>query len=149
MRAYEGAAQKVTTAAAGPIVTFVEPAAGRRAYIVEMGIFVVTAVAGEVGLGLPGNTPAGALTGTTVQAIDPSDEAGTGVLVTSFATTQPTVPANFRRRIQLPAVIGAGIVWAWDKGEFEVPVNAFNQCPVLWQISTAIVTYDVYVKVVE
>ena len=148
-RTYEAAVTKTTTAAAGPIATFVQPSGGRRSSVLELGIFVVTAVAGEVGLGLPGNTPAGALTGTTVTPNDPSDETGTGVLVTSFATTQPTAPANFRRRVQLPAVIGAGIVWSWERGEVEIPVNTFNQGLLLWQISSAIVTYDVYIRVAE
>jgi hypothetical protein len=148
-RNYEAAVQKTTGAAAGIIACFVEPSGGRRATVMELGISATTAVAGEIALGLPGNTPSGTLTGTTVTPNDPGDETGTGVLVTSFATTQPTAPANNRRRFQLPAVIGAGIVWTWNEGELIVPVNAFNQGLLVWQLSSAAVTYDVYIKVKE
>jgi hypothetical protein len=147
-RVYEAAVTKTTGAAAGPIAN---PIAGtRRASILEIGFFATTAVAGEVGLGRSAGTAVGALTGTLVQAGDTSDEAGTTTLTTSFATTQPTAPTNFTRRIQLPATIGAGIIWTWAPGELIIPatsplVNPFT----IWQISSAAVTYDVYVKVLE
>ena len=151
MRTYEAAINRATSAAAGPIATLVEPSGGRRSSLLELGIFVGSAPASgpEVGIGLPGNTPAGTLTGTTVTANDPTDETGTGVLVTTFGTTQPTAPASFRRRILLPAVIGAGIVWTWERGEIAIPINAFNQGLVIWQITALVVTYDVYVKLSE
>lgn len=146
-RIYEAGATKTTTAAAGPIVT---PIAGtRRASILEIGVFATTAVAGEVGLGRSAGTAAGALTGTLVQAGDPSDEAGTATLTTTFATTQPTAPSNFMRRIQLPATIGAGVIWTWAPGELVIPASSLVNPLTIWQISSAAVTYDVYIKVLE
>jgi hypothetical protein len=139
---YEVGLQKTTGAAAGPIETLLTPA-GTRAVVREIGVFATTAVAGEVGLGKPAANGSGAATGTLGQACDWADVAALTTLVTSFATTQPTAPTNFFRRIQLPAVIGAGIIWSWDRGEFIVPVSSNL---VIWQLSAAAVTYDVYVK---
>lgn len=142
MALYEVGLQKTTGAAAGPIETLVT-AAGSRAKIEEIGVFATTAVAGEVGLGRPAANGAGTLTGTLGQALDPADAASVTTLVTSFGTTQPTAPTNFMRRIQLPATIGAGVIWTWNISELIVPVSANL---VIWQISAAAVTYDVYVK---
>ena len=142
---YEVGLTKTTTAAAGPITTLLT-AAGSRAVIREIGIFATTAVAGEVGIGRPAAVGTGAATGTLGQSLDSADVASLTTLVTSFATTQPTAPTNFFRRIQLHAVIGAGIVFVWEPQEFIVPISANL---VIWQISTAIVTYDTYVKWAE
>lgn len=139
---YEVGLSKTTGTAAGPITTLLTPS-GTRAVVREIGVFATTAVAGEVGLGKPAANGSGAATGTLGQACDWADVAALTTLVTSFATTQPTAPTNFFRRIQLPAVIGAGIIWSWDRGEFIVPVSSNL---VIWQLSAAAVTYDVYVK---
>ncbi len=146
-RVYEAGVSKLTSAAAGPIATFI--AGTRRASVLELGIFTTTAVAGEVGIGRAANTAAGALTGTLVQAMDTSDEAGTATLTTTFGTTQPTAPTNFMRRIQLPATIGAGVIWTWAPGELMIPASSLVNPFTIWQISTAAVTFDVYVKVLE
>jgi hypothetical protein len=144
-RIYEAGAQKISGAAAGQILSVTTGT--RRASILELGIFAVTAVAGEFGLGRAGGTGA-TPTSVLVQAADSADEAGTSNL-TSYSTgiTAPTV---FMRRVQLPATIGAGVIWTWAPGEFTVPASITTVgAPVLWQISTAAVTYDVYVKVLE
>lgn len=146
-RIYEAGVTKTTGAAAGPIITIAT--GSRRASVLELGIFAVTAVAGEVGIGRPANTPSGALTGTLVQAGDGADEAGTTTATTAWATTQPTAPTNPMRRIQLPAVIGAGIVWSWAPGELMVPASAAATAIVVWQFSSSAVAYDVYIKVLE
>jgi hypothetical protein len=143
---YEAGAQCITTAAATDIATILT-AAGSRAIIREVGISAVTAVAGEVGIGYPaanGATSAGAVLG---QALDKADTASVTSLVRNNAgagwTTHPTAPTVPMRRFQLPAVIGAGVVWVWEPGELIVPISSNF---VIWQFSTAIVTYDVYVK---
>lgn len=144
-RVYEAGAQKVSAASASQILSLITGT--RRASILEFGVFAVTAVAGEIGLGRAtgtGSTP----TSVTVQAMDSADEAGTSSL-TSYASGI-AAPSNFMRRIQLPATIGAGVIWTWAPGEFTVPASTTTSgAPVLWQISTAAVTYDVYVKVLE
>lgn len=142
---YEVGLSKTTGAAAGPITTLVT-ASGSRAVVREIGVFATTAVAGEIGIGRPAAAGSGTLTGTLGQALDSADVAALTTLVTSFGTSQPTAPTNFFRRCQLPAVIGAGIVWVWEPQEFVLPVSANL---VIWQISTAAVTYDTYVKWAE
>jgi len=142
---YEVGLQKTTGAAAGPIVTILT-ASGSRAVLRELGVSATTAVAGEIGIGKPAANGSGTATGQLGQAIDTADVASLTTLVTSFATTQPTAPTVPYRRFQLPAVIGAGIVWVWEPQEFVIPVSANF---VVWQFSTAAVTYDVYAKWAE
>jgi hypothetical protein len=149
---YEIAAKITTNAGAAAIGTIVT-AASPRAEIREIGCFTTTAVAGEIGLGRPAANPTGALTGgITVLPTDSADAAGATILGpnngsnTSWATTQPTAPTNFFRRVQLPGNIGAGFIWVWGQGELMVPVSSFL-C--VWQISVLAVTYDLYVKIIE
>lgn len=142
---YEVGLQKTTGAAAGPIVTLVT-AAGSRAVIREIGIFATTAVASDIGIGRPAAVGAGAATGTLGQALDSADVAAVTTLATSFATTQPTAPTNVFRRFQLPATIGAGVVFVWEPQEFILPISANL---VIWQFSAAAVTFDAYVKWAE
>jgi hypothetical protein len=142
---YEVSLQKTTGAAAGPIVTLLT-GSGSRVVLRELGIFATTAVAGEIGLGKPAANGAGTATGTLGQPIDSADVAGLTTLVTSFGTTQPTAPTNFFRRMQLPATIGAGVIWVWEPQEFVIPISSNL---VVWQISAAAVTYDVYAKWAE
>jgi len=146
------AAVTVTTGALAEHIATIFPATP-RAEIRELGIYVASAVAGEIGLGRPAAQAAGTISGgVTVQAGDPADAAGATILApqngsnTTFGTTQPTAPTNFMRRMQLPGVIGAGMVWAWGPGEM-IATSAAQL--VLWQVSTAAVTYKVYAKIVE
>jgi hypothetical protein len=141
-----GVTAALTTATA---IATVLTGSSPRAEIREIGVFAATAAAGEVGLGRPAANGTGAGTGTLVQAGDPADAAGVTTLVpgpTGFATLQPTAPTNFMRRIQLPAVIGSGIVWSWGPGELIVAVSSNL---VIWQIGATTVTYKVYVKIIE
>lgn len=86
-----------------------------RPRIQEMGMFCNAATASSIGIGHPGNTATP--TGPTVgQAVDVNDQTSLASLSTTW-TTAPTVPAQFFRRIVLPATIGAGIVWVWNRGE--------------------------------
>ena len=133
---YEAAVTLATGALAEHIATIFP--ATPRAEIREIGIFVGSAAAGEVGLGRPAAAAAGTIAGgVTVQPGDPADAAGATILApqngtnTTFGTTQPTAPANFMRRMPLPAIIGAGIVWSWGPGEM-IAGSAANQL-VIWR----------------
>jgi len=139
---YEAGVAHTTGAAAGHVATVVTTAA-ERVEIMEIGVFATTAVAGEVGLGRPAAIGTGTTGGQLGVAMDSADVAATASLTGAFGTLQPTAPTNIMRRIQLPAVIGAGVVWTWNRGEFIVPVSA-NLC--VWQFSAAAVGYDCYVK---
>jgi hypothetical protein len=143
MQLYEVGLTKTTAAAAGPIVTLLTSATARPD-IREIGIFIApTAAAATIGLGRPAAAGTGTATGTLGQALDAGDPAATCTLVTSFATTQPTAPTNFMRRIDLPATVGAGVVWTYPPNTFNVPVSSNF---VIWQLSAVAVTYDIYVQ---
>jgi hypothetical protein len=150
---YEAGLQKVTTAAAVAIASIVPAtlASGTRMPEVrEIGIFNVSGVAAEVGIGYPAALGTGGVTTTeTVQALNPTDPAGHTALVTVYTTLQPTAPTNYMRRFELQPVIGAGVIFTWNPGEFALWAGATINAPVIFQISTAIVTYDISVKVAE
>jgi hypothetical protein len=145
--------QKVTTAAAGPVVSVVPPsltaASGDMPEIREIRIFNQSGVAAELGTGLPAAIGTGAITGGTVQALNQLNIAGRTQMATSFATTQPTAPTNFYDREELQAVVGAGMIFTYAPGEWKLWVGAAIPHVVLWQISALAVTYDVTVKVAE
>lgn len=134
--------QKVTTAAAGPIVAL-RSGSARDIRVFEVGISAVTAAAGEVGLGRPaaaGVTP-GTATGPIAagNSYDSASVVGTTIIDASWATP-PTAPTVAWKRFQLPATIGAGVIWTFPTG-IVVPTSGTI---VLWQFSAAAVTYDVY-----
>ena len=148
---YEAALQKVTTAATVPIATIVPGTLGagvRAPEIREIGVFNVSGVAAEVGIGVPAGAAGTFTTQETVQALNPLDPAGHTVLV-SVATTPATAPANYMRRFELQPVIGAGVVFTWNPGEFILWSGATINQVTIFQISTSIVTYDVYCKISE
>lgn len=149
---YEGATTKTTSAAAGIIGVVVPGTLGagiRIPEIREIGIFNQSGVAAIVGCGIPAAAGTGALTSVTVQALNQIDAAGHTLVGTSYATTQPTAPTTFYRRADLQATQGAGVIWTWLPGEFALWSGAAINQMVIWQISTAAVTYDFYVKVAE
>jgi hypothetical protein len=150
---YEIAVAKTTTAAAIHIATILgaAPAASTRApEIREIGITLTSAVAAEVGLGFPAAAGTGGnTTVSTAQAVNAADPAGHTLLVSAFTTLQPTAPTNFFRRSQLPGVIGAGIIWVWQPGEFILQNFNLSGNLCLWQFTASVISYDVYVKVAE
>lgn len=150
---YEVGGQVTTGAAASPIITVIAaaPAASTRVpEIREMGLTLNTAVACEFTVGTPGNTPSSPISPFTVQAINHADPAGHTTVGFQAWTTTPTVPANPVRRAQLPATIGAGIIWVWNPGEFQLySIGTNTGFLTVWQLTTAAVNVDWYVKIAE
>jgi hypothetical protein len=149
---YEIGLAKTTGAAAGPVGTVVPAtiAVGTGPpEIREIGIFNVTGVAAELGIGVPSAAGTGTVGGSTVQALTPWRAAGHTVVTTSFGTLQPTAPANFMRRWELQAVPGAGSIFTWAPGEFVLWAGAAVNQLVIWQISALAVGFDFYVKIAE
>jgi hypothetical protein len=149
---YEGGWAYTSGAAAhaiGEIIPATLAAGKRPPEIREIGIFSVSGVAAEIGIGRPaaiGITPA---TLTTVQAGNSMDViAGNTTIAASWATA-PTVPGTFMRRAELQAVTGAGVIFTWNPGELVLWSGAAISTLVLWQISALAVTYDIYVKAAE
>lgn len=138
---YEAGIQRVTGAAAGNIATLVAPSTSRPD-IREIGIFNTSGVACTIGYGRPAAPWSAPAMTPLGQAADAADPNATCALVTS-GTTAPTAPAVFMRRITLPAVVGSGIIWAFEPQSLNVPQSGNL---VIWQTSALAVTYDLYVK---
>lgn len=135
---------KASGAAAGAIAQFRAASGSRDVRVFELGVFAATAVAGEVGLGRPAAlavtpaTPVGPA--ASGQSYDNVGGAGAAQWDTTWATA-PTSPATFWRRAQLPATIGAGVIWTFPTGIVVPAAGAL----VLWQFSALAVTYDAYI----
>lgn len=144
---YSAATSKTTTAAAG-FITDLRAATTRDIRVWEVGVFAETAVSGTVGLVRSATAGTGAATSVTPQADDSAGgAAASAALTTAYATTAPTAAAVALRRVVLPATIGAGIVWTFPEGLI-VPSGTFSATAnglLVWQYSTAAVTYSVYV----
>jgi hypothetical protein len=103
-------------AGAGAAAITHQGATSAAARLREYGVFVTTAVVTSVLLGRPANTPVG--TGPTLaNAVDPDSSPASVVNTHTTWSTAPTTPTVVFRRISLPAVTGAGIVWGWNPGE--------------------------------
>lgn len=141
---YEAAIQKVSGAAAGHLATLLTSSSARPD-LRELGVFVSSAPATgpTIGLGRGTGTTSGATTGQLGIATDFNDLASTCTLVGSWATTQPSVPAGYMRRISLPNAIGAGVIWTWEPQAFNIPPSSFLT---LWQISAVATTFDIYAR---
>ena len=76
--------------------------------------------------------------------------AGHSVVATTWGTA-PTVPPSPMRRAVLQSVIGAGLIWVWNPGEFVIPFAAqlAIETIVPWQYGSVAVTYDCYFKIAE
>lgn len=135
--------------AIGEIIPATMAAGVRPPEIREIGVTNTTGVAAEIGLGRPaaiGVTPA---TEVTVQATDSEDTiAGHTVVAQSWGTI-PTIPGTFMRRFTLQSIIGAGVIWVWNPGEFRLWSGSAIPTIVLWQLSALSVGYDCYIKVAE
>jgi hypothetical protein len=108
----------------------VRSSATNRPRVMESGIFMAAATASVVGLGRPqaiGVTPTSPV---NVLSEDPADP--TGQTVTALAWgTGPTVPLQFFRRANLPATIGAGVIFTFPRGLAIAVSNSIVQ----WNIS--------------
>lgn len=151
---YEVGWTKTTSTAAAPFGEIIAAtlATGKRPpEIRELGIFLNAPGAGvaQIGLGQPaaiGVTPG---TLVTVQADNTFDAIAGNTQVAATWGTAPTAPSTFRRRADLQAVAGAGVIWTWNPGELVMWPAASISTLVLWQISAQAVTYDCYLKVAE
>ena len=135
--------------AIGEIIPATLATAKRPPEIREIGVFNQSGVAAIVGIGRPaaiGITPG---TLVTVQAAHSIDTIAGNTTVAGSWGTAPTTPGTFMRRADLQATQGAGVIWTWLPGEFVLWSGATINTIVPWQISTAAVTYDLYVKVAE
>ena len=87
--------------------------ATRRARIWEISAFATAATASPMGLGVPANIPV-ATTSELGQALTVNDPAATVNVDTAWSTA-PTAPAHFFRRYGIPATIGSGFIWVFQR----------------------------------
>jgi hypothetical protein len=124
MAIYSHAARTITVTS-GVATWELRTAAGGRAHIREIGIFMAAATASTFGLGRPaaiGVTPTSPVTGL---GEDPAEPAGLSSTAVAWATA-PTAPTNayYHRRIGLPAAIGSGVIWTFGLGELVVSISS-------------------------
>lgn len=126
MARYEAATRTTITTASVPIAAV--RAITRAVYLRELHMFYVTAPTTSGGLGLARSTAigTGALTGLLGISVIQPDVAGTGEIVTAWATAAPTFTANafLRRWFGGAAAIGTGVVWVWEPPGLYIPPNA-------------------------
>ena len=99
-------------ATGSPIATIEAPT--RCLYVVEIGCFCNAATASSVSLFR--NTASGEANSTATsvgQAFNPVNVAGTGLIGTAWSTAPTITTASRIRRAQLPATIGAGLIWTF------------------------------------
>ena len=148
---YEAGAQRTSGAVAGALASVVPGtlAAGiRMPEIREIGIFNVSGVAAEIGLGYPAALGTGGVATSAVVQGSPVDACGHTVLALTYTTLQPTAPAAYMRRAELQGAVGADDPGG-NPGEFIRWSGAAINAPVIYQISALAVTYDIYCKVAE
>lgn len=105
-----------------------------RVKLLEIGIFLVAATASVIGLGRPAAIGVTPTSPVDFLPEDPNDVLASGVLQSAVAWgTPPTAPAEFLRRISLPATIGTGVIWTFPKG-ITIPVS---DSLVLWNIAAS------------
>lgn len=139
MARYSAAVSKASGAAAAWLVQF-RTSSTKDARVWEVHAFAESAVAGTLGL-TRSATVGATFTSTVPAAEDSSNGTAASAAVDTAATTAPTqagTPVYFRR-IQLPATIGAGVIWSFPLG-LVVPVSAGL---LVWQLSAAAVTYGI------
>jgi hypothetical protein len=98
--------------------------------LMELGINLGAATVSTYGIGRAGNTPV-QTSGVAVLAENPADPTGLSKLAVAWGTA-PTVPANFFRRISLPATIGAGVIFTFPRG-LTLAASAAME---LWNLAT-------------
>ena len=147
--AAEAAVTKTTAGSAASVICAIQPAALSATVgmpeLREIGIFNVSGAAAEIGLvwgTTAGITPSG---GMTVQ--NSQGGAGSTIIYPTYAT-YPTIAATYTRRAELQAVAGAGIIWTWLPGEWQM-WSTSGYPFVVYQISAVNCVYDVSVKVAE
>jgi hypothetical protein len=96
----------------------------------EVSLQLNAATASTYGLGRAGNTPT-QTSPVLVQAEDPGDPAGVSGCAVAWSVA-PTIPAQFHRRVGLPATIGAGVIWTFPRGL----VLAVTQSLLVWNLAT-------------
>ena len=129
--AYYSLGVLTTGTASGSAAWEIRTSANTRARIMEVGFFLNAATVSTIGLGRPAAIGVTPTSPVDLLPEDPADVTVAGLVQSALAwTTGPTAPANFARRISLPATVGVGVIWTWPKG-YVIPASS---SVVLWNI---------------
>jgi hypothetical protein len=100
--------------------------------LIELHLFLASAVASVFGLGQPAVIGVTPTTPVDFLTEDPNDVLASGGVQSALAwTTGPTVPANFDHRFPITGTIGNGGIFTFPKG-IVIPVSSSL---VLWNIT--------------
>ena len=125
--------QRTIVTAAGGATWEIIPGA-RRPRILEIGLSQVTAVAGTYGLGRPAAIGIAPTDPIVFSAELQGDHVALTAGAVAWATTAPTIPTLFLRRVTCPATVGAGVIWTFPRGLYLTPSTTSI---VIWVIATA------------
>lgn len=143
MAIYSLALRSTVTTIAAASWAALSPASNEAA-VMELGYFNGAATACVVGIGRSANTPT--LTGgVAFLAEDEGRPTGVTQAAVAFGTA-PTVPAQFFRRFDLAALIGAAVVFTFPRG---VVLAAAGAAIVCWNITANSAVQDIHCVVDE
>lgn len=112
--------------------------------LLELGITINAATASAYGFGRPAAIGVTPTTPVTVLAEDGGNTSAGNTTTALAWGTQPTIPANFMRRVSLPATVGAGIIWTFPRGVFVLKALSTT----VWNLST-VSAADIWIVVDE
>jgi hypothetical protein len=125
-----------TGAAAGEVRTD----ANTRFRIREIGISLVTGTSSVYGIGKPAAIGVTPTTPKDFLTYDPADVLATGRVQSAVAWgTGPTVPADFHRRVGMPATVGAMVILPFDD-----LIIGVSSSIVIWNLTTNSASVNFY-----
>jgi hypothetical protein len=127
-------ARRTTSGVSAEPAMAVRTTATQTCRLLEAHLFLAAATTSTYGLGRPAAVGVTPTSPVTVLSEDIANGAVlTGTVTTALAWgTKPTVPAQFFRRISLPATIGSGVIWTFPRG-LAIPVTGEI---VWWNLAT-------------
>ena len=120
-------------------------AGAKPCWVKELSITLAAATASTFGLGRPAAIGVGPTTPVVLlgEAGGDANEAVASTAV-AWGTSAPTIPAQFFRRIGLPATIGVGVTWTFPTG-IHIPAGGTL---IVWNLAAnAVVDISVVVEV--
>lgn len=141
MARYSTSVTKTSSASAAWQLQIRQASTARSLFLLELGLFTTTAVAGTYTLERS-LTVGATFTSTAANAEDAQASAGAGVIDTAITTapTRQATPLPFRQ-VSFPATTGSGIVWTFGPDGLVVPAAGGL---LIWQTTTSAVGLALY-----
>lgn len=110
-----------------------------RLFVREIGISLGAATASTFGLGRPAAIGVTPTTPITLLAEDAASPVGTGTTAIAWGTAPTITSINPFRRITLPAMIGAAVIWTFSGVGLVIPASGSL---ILWNIAASAAAVD-------